>query len=67
MEKVARRPMPENRLFEALYSPAGIPVKPLSLVAPVFGSCQWVVPDSFIFPPASSWPPRKEVKYCHSS
>ena len=36
----------------------GSPVKPLLLSAPVLGLVQWVVPASFILPPATDWPPK---------
>ena len=46
--------------------PPGNAVKPLSLVAPIFGLAQWFVPDSFIFPPAIESPPRKALN-CSTS
>ncbi len=47
--------------------PPGRAEKPLSLVAPLFGSNQCIIPGSFIFPPASCCPPRKVINSINSS
>jgi hypothetical protein len=40
------------KIPELILHPPGSAVKPLLLVAPVFGDCQCTVPASFSFPPA---------------
>src|SRR5512133_214296 len=45
----------------------GSAVKPVSLVAPVFGLNQWAVPASFSLPPAILSPPQNVINVVHSA